>query len=63
MSGRYTHKSGTEYICIDKIKAEKTGSRANKDGALLYPVEAVCGSLPCGPYINGRELSCVVCTK
>ncbi len=30
---------------------------------LFYNVEAVCGSLPCPNYVNGWEITCVVCTK
>ena len=63
MSGHYTHKAGKEYICVDKTAEKIKNSQANKDGALLYPVEAVCGSLPCPPYTDGREMTCVVCTK
>ena len=39
------------------------GGQDNKNGALFYPVEAVCGSLPCPRYVNGWELTCAVCTK
>lgn len=53
----------TDYICVDNDAEYVPGTKANKDGALLYPVEGVCGSLPCKPYVNGRELTCAVCTK
>jgi hypothetical protein len=62
MSGHYTHKSATEFVCVDKTPDSVPGSRANKDGKLFYFVEAVCGSLPCPPYVDGREMACVVCT-
>lgn len=39
------------------------GSHGNKNGALLHLVEGQCGSLPCLPYVGGRELTCAVCTK
>ena len=38
-------------------------SSANSDGLLFQFVEARCGSLPCPPYGNDKELSCAVCTK
>ena len=63
MSGRHSHKKEYEYICVDEDAEYVPGTQANKDGALLYPVEGVCGSLPCNPYVNGRELTCAVCTK
>jgi hypothetical protein len=39
------------------------GSHSNQDGALLYLAESSCGSLPCPPYGNAKELTCAVCTK
>ena len=63
MSGGYGNYAASEYICVDKAAEKIPGSQANTDGTLLYPVEAVCGALPCPPYTNGRELTCVVCTK
>ncbi len=43
--------------------ASKIGTNANQNGNLLYPTEAECGSLPCGPYVQDRELTCVVCAR
>ena len=62
MAGWFDHKSATEYICMDS-KAQRIGDPKNSNGRLFYPVEAQCGSLPCGPYIAGGELTCVVCSK
>ncbi|KAK3099913.1 hypothetical protein FSP39_011708 [Pinctada imbricata] len=62
MAGYYNHAAASQYICVDK-DAEKVGTTTNSNGVLLYPVEARCGSLPCGPYVEGAELGCVVCTK
>ena len=62
MSGNYKDTAATEFECVDK-EAETIGEKENKDGKLLHPVEAVCGSLPCPPYHEGRELTCVVCTQ
>ncbi|XP_067027878.1 short-chain collagen C4-like [Acropora muricata] len=56
-------KHSSEFICVDGNPEYIRGSKQNKDGALLYPVEGVCGSLPCGPYVAGREFTCAVCTK
>lgn len=63
VSGAKTHKARTQYICMDgEPEAEESGYR-NEEGTLFYSVDGVCGSLPCPPYIAGRELTCVVCTK
>ncbi|XP_074631113.1 uncharacterized protein LOC141889700 [Acropora palmata] len=56
-------KHSTEFICVDGNPEYVHGSDRNSNGALLYPVEGVCGSLPCLPYVAGRELTCAVCTK
>jgi len=63
MAERYMHKHSSSFICVDSYAETVPGSHANRDGAILYPVEGVCGSLPCSPYVNGWELTCVVCTK
>ncbi|XP_078603897.1 uncharacterized protein LOC144877726 [Branchiostoma floridae x Branchiostoma japonicum] len=62
MSEKHEHASNKNFICVDGAPNLRTGSNANLNGALLYLVEAQCGSLPCGPYISGYELTCVVCT-
>ncbi|XP_060592346.1 uncharacterized protein LOC132747055 [Ruditapes philippinarum] len=63
MAGRYKHQAGTEYLCFDgnSIAAEYS-SQANRDGALFYFVEAVCGSLKCRPYESGTQITCAVCS-
>ncbi|XP_078583545.1 uncharacterized protein LOC144866163 [Branchiostoma floridae x Branchiostoma japonicum] len=63
MSSNYNHNSNSDFICVDGAPNLVPGSAANDNGALLYLVEAQCGSLPNGPYVNGFELTCVVCTK
>lgn len=61
-SERHTHKR-SEYICVDEAPEADQAGYQNENGALAYPVEAKCGSLPCPPYVDGWELTCVVCTK
>ncbi|XP_078698445.1 uncharacterized protein LOC144925972 isoform X3 [Branchiostoma floridae x Branchiostoma belcheri] len=63
MAEYYNHNSPKEYVCVDEQPEAVPGGHANHDGALFYPVEARCGSLPCPRYVEGRELTCVVCTK
>ena len=55
------HRS--QYTCMDTAFKPAPGSPENKDGLLFYFVEGKCGSLPCSPYDNTKELSCSVCTK
>ena len=63
MTAYHGHRSSKDFICVDGDPEYVAGSGANKDGALLYPVQGQCGSLPCGPYVAGREFTCAVCTK
>ncbi|KAJ8308028.1 hypothetical protein KUTeg_012902 [Tegillarca granosa] len=64
MAGYHGNSHGpTEYICVDAKPETVHGGRAMQDGRLLYPVEAKCGSLKCPPYVNNRELTCVVCSR
>ena len=62
MSDHINHKR-SQFICVDSDPEATAGTHVNLNGALLYVVEAHCGSLPCLPYIQGAELTCAVCTK
>ena len=62
MAENRTHRS-SQYTCVDTTFKSVVGSSANKDGLLFYFVEGRCGSLPCPPYDQAKELSCAVCTK
>ena len=62
MSSYHQHSSRTNYVCIDGEAEALDDSHGNQDGALFYFVEGQCGSLPCGPYIDGYELTCAVCS-
>jgi hypothetical protein len=63
MAAKYSHYR-TMYTCVDENPDYRPGSHANVNGALFYFVEGKCGgSLPCQPYVNGRELTCAVCTR
>ena len=59
---RYAH-CRTEFVCLDEDSEGSVAGREIKAGVLFYPVQSVCGSLPCPPYANLRELACAVCTK
>ena len=53
----------TEYVCLDFHPDSIVGGQKDENGALFYLVEGRCGSLECPPYVNGRELTCAVCSK
>ena len=63
MSGHYDFNAATNYYCVDADQEAIYGRGKNDNGYLLYFVEGRCGSLHCPPYVNGRELTCAVCTK
>ena len=63
MTGHTKHRKAYDFICVDVDAEYVPGSKTNAGGALLYLVEGTCGSLPCLPYVSGRELTCAVCTK
>ena len=58
-----TNRQRTQYTCVDAALKPVPGTSANHDGLVFYFVEGRCGSLPCPPYDNTKELSCAVCTK
>ena len=62
-SSHYNHQSASDFICVSSDPEATHGSQAGQGGGHLFVAEAACGSLPCPPYENGNELSCVVCTK
>ena len=62
MTEKYNHRRST-YECVDKSQEAVPGSYRNTNGALFYHVEAHCGyGLQCPPYVEEKELTCVVCT-
>ena len=63
MAGYHGHAAGTKYTCVDSHPDTLHGGQTNKNGYLFFLVEARCGSLKCPPYVEGRELTCVVCSK
>lgn len=60
----YHGQSRTMYVCVENSQEALPGSAPNSDGALFYHVEMDCGyGIPCPPYVEEKELRCVVCTK
>ena len=63
MAGYYGHAAGSEFICVDSAMESRPGTADNHDGKLLYAARAVCGSLPCEPYVSDAGVTCAVCSK
>ena len=53
----------TEFVYMDD-DAEMTqySSPDQENGVLFYPTQVICGSLPCIPYVEDKDLLCVVCS-
>ena len=62
MSEHTTHHQ-SQFSCVDYNLTSVIESSHNHDGFLFYTVEGVFGSLPCPPYKQDKQFSCVVCTK
>lgn len=53
----------TQYICADNQPVGVPGGEADNGQSVVYLVGAMCGSLKCPPYIEGKPLTCVVCSR
>ena len=62
MAEHYSHHRST-FECVDAAPETVTGGQANQNGAVFYHVEPRCGSLPCPPYEEEKEMTCAVCTR
>jgi hypothetical protein len=60
MSNQYNRYKG-EFVCVDQ-HPERVTVRNNYNQDAWYPTEFQCGTLPCPPYNNDRELTCAVCS-
>ena len=63
VSEQYPHSFNKKYECLDQAPEAVPRGNNNDDQSILYLVEAKCGSLPCPPYVEGREIACAVCSK
>ncbi|XP_036366556.1 uncharacterized protein LOC115221348 isoform X1 [Octopus sinensis] len=63
MTEAYDSKGRRGYVCVDYAPEADPAGYRNEGGATLFFVKGICGSLPCPPYVYGRELTCVVCSK
>ncbi|XP_045163697.2 uncharacterized protein LOC123528017 [Mercenaria mercenaria] len=62
MAGYYSHAASSHYLCVDGNPETVDRGYQDNDGYLLYFVQAICGSLACGPYVLNREITCAVCS-
>jgi len=60
MAELFTHYR-SQLSCIDKEMKQIAGSIDNIEGLRFFPVEGRCGTLPCSPYEETKELTCVRC--
>ena len=60
---KHPHHHKSQFLCIDQAMETAIGSFHDHNGQLFSPVEGRCGSLPCPPYEETKELTCAVCTK
>ena len=63
LTSQYKDHYATEYVCLDGSPEDDSSGVRNDNGLLFYYVTAQCGSLPCPPYIQGKVVTCVVCSK
>ena len=63
MAERYSHQGRSTFECMDVAPETIAGDHANQDGALFHHVEPRCGSLPCPPYEQEKEMTCAVCSR
>lgn len=63
MAGAYDLEGPYNHICMDRSSEFLPHGSTNDIDNVLYLVEAQCGSLLCPPYYQGRELTCVVCSR
>ncbi|KAF6024700.1 hypothetical protein EB796_016981 [Bugula neritina] len=63
----YISDMRSSYICVDGFAEGVNGTKSTPAGAELYPVSGYCknsgGLQHCPPYVDARELTCVVCSK
>ncbi len=50
------------YECVDVGMEIVPGTAGQEGVAVLVHVEASCNGLPCHPYIEDKELTCVICS-
>ena len=62
MSAHRLDSSRSSFVCIDGAYEPVQGGQGHRSNGHLYHVKAVCGTMPCPPYVNYKELTCAVCS-
>lgn len=62
MSSYYDDPGQKEFVCMDGNPEALNSGVANLDEALFHFVEGYCGVLKCPPYIQGKKITCAVCS-
>ena len=60
----WKHHEYSTFECVDKDQLSIPGSKGwDRYKSFLTYVEGHCGGNPCPPFVQEKELNCVVCTK
>ena len=62
LASAYRGRTESNYVCWDEAPEVAVGKTWQRR-ASINPVDVQCGTLPCTLYIEGRELTCVVCSR
>ena len=62
MAERHNHVNPSTFECIDSFAESITGTGTDSPGGILMHVESRCANPLCPPYVDGKELTCAVCT-
>ena len=64
MAADVNDTSSSEFLCVDGSPEDREGTGAALgDGSFFMYSVAACGTLPCPPYVNGKAVTCAVCSK
>jgi hypothetical protein len=62
MAGDFTDRGTSEYICMDREPEKANFGSGDKPGRKFRLTQGECGALKCPPYVEGREITCAVCS-
>ena len=62
MAERHNHENPSTFECIDSFAESIIGTGTHTPGGILMHVESRCPNPLCPPYVDGKELTCAVCT-
>ncbi|KAL4236735.1 hypothetical protein ACF0H5_005119 [Mactra antiquata] len=62
MTAFHDHHGPHNHVCVDHHPEALHRGEANDNQHILYVAVSKCGSLPCPPYDENKELACVVCS-